>query len=113
LSGAQPVSKRLVRALFKAGAKEVHFLVSSPPVRFPDFYGIDTPKQKDLIASNKTIEEVRKFLGATSLQYLSLPGLIKSIGLPESHLSTSLFTGIYPIDLLERKREVNHDVPKD
>ena len=106
-------SKRLVRALFKAGAKEVHFLVSSPPVRFPDFYGIDTPKQKDLIASNKTIEEVRKFLGATSLQYLSLPGLIKSIGLPESHLSTSLFTGIYPIDLLERKREVNHDVPKD
>ncbi|MFA5791591.1 MAG: amidophosphoribosyltransferase [Candidatus Paceibacterota bacterium] len=106
-------SKRLVQALFKAGAKEVHFLVSSPPVRFPDFYGIDTPKQKNLIASNKTIEEVRKFLGATSLHYLSLSGLIKSIGLPKDHLSTSLFTGIYPIDLKERKSEVNYDVSKD
>lgn len=106
-------SKRLVQALFKAGAKEVHFLVSSPPVRFPDFYGIDTPKQKNLIASNKTIEEVRKFLGATTLHYLSLSGLIKSIGLPKDHLSTSLFTGIYPIDLKERKSEVNYDVPKE
>ncbi|MEK7081309.1 MAG: amidophosphoribosyltransferase [Patescibacteria group bacterium] len=105
-------SKKLVEALFKAGAKEVHFLVSSPPVRFPDFYGIDTPKQKDLIASNKTVEEVRKFLGATSLHYLSLGGLIKSIGLPKNHLSTSLFTGIYPIDLKERKSEVNYNVPK-
>ena len=105
-------SKKLVEALLKAGAKEVHFLVSSPPVRFPDFYGIDTPKQKDLIASNKTIEEVRKFLGATSLHYLSLGGLIKSIGLPKNHLSTSLFTGIYPIDLKERKSEVNYNVPK-
>ena len=104
-------SKRLVQALFRAGAKEVHFLVSSPPVRFPDFYGIDTPKQKELIASNKTVEEIRKFLGATSLSYLSLSGLIKSIGLPKDHLSTSLFTGIYPIDLKERTSEVNHDVP--
>ena len=104
-------SKRLVKTLFKAGAKEVHFLVSSPPVRFPDFYGIDTPKQKELIASNKTVEEVRKFLGATSLHYLSLSGLIKSIGLPKDSLSTSLFTGIYPIDLKERKSEINYDVP--
>ena len=105
-------SKRLVKTLFKAGAKEVHFLVSSPPIRFPDFYGIDTPKQKELIASNKTIEEIRKFLGATSLHYLSLENLIKSIGLPKNHLSTSFFTGIYPIDLKERQKEVNYDVPK-
>lgn len=105
-------SKRLVKALFKAGAKEVHFLVSSPPIRFPDFYGIDTPKQKNLIASNKTIEEVRKFLGATSLHYLSIEGLIKSIGLPKNQLSTSFFTGIYPIDILERRKEINYDVPK-
>jgi amidophosphoribosyltransferase len=104
-------SKRLVQSLFKAGAKEVHFLVSSPPVRFPDFYGIDTPKQKNLIASNKTIEEIRKYLGATSLHYLSLEGLIESIGLPEKNLSTSFFTGVYPIDILERKSEVNYDVP--
>ncbi len=106
-------SKRLVRNLFQAGAKEVHFLVSSPPIRFPDFYGIDTPKQKDLVASNKTVAEVRKFLGATSLHYLSLESLIKSIGLPKNRLCTSFFTGEYPIDLKERKREVNHNVPKD
>ena len=106
-------SKRLVKALFKAGAKEVHFLVSSPPIRFPDFYGIDTPEQKKLVASNKTVEQVRKFLGATSLHYLSLDNMIKSIGLPKSHLSTSFFTGIYPIDLKERQKEVNYDVPKE
>ncbi|MEK9181417.1 MAG: amidophosphoribosyltransferase [Patescibacteria group bacterium] len=105
--------KRLVRTLFKAGAKEVHLLISSPPVRFPDFYGIDTPKQNELIASHKTIEEIRKFLGATTLHYLSLDGLIKSIGLPKNHLSISLFTGEYPIDLKERSNEVNYNVPKE
>ncbi len=105
-------SKRLVKDLFKAGAKEVHFLVSSPPVKFPDFYGIDTPKQKDLIASSKTVEEIREFLGATSLHYLSLNGLIEAIGLPKDELCTSFFTGEYPIDLRERKNEVSYDVPK-
>lgn len=104
--------RRLVKTLFKAGAKEVHLLISSPPVRFPDFYGIDTPKQGELIASHKTVEEIRKFMGATSLHYLSLEGLIKSIGLPKDELSISLFTGVYPIDLKERKREVDYDVPK-
>jgi amidophosphoribosyltransferase len=106
-------SKRLVATLFKMGAKEVHFLVSSPPIRFPDFYGIDTPQQKDLIAFNKTIEEVRKFLGATSLHYLSLEGLIKSIGLPKTQLSTSFFTGEYPIDLKERSIEISYNVPNE
>jgi amidophosphoribosyltransferase len=106
-------SRKLIKALFKAGAKEVHFLVSSPPIRFPDFYGIDTPKQKDLIAATHTVEQIRKFLGATSLYFLSLDGLIKSIGLPKDQLSTSFFTGIYPIDLKERLREINYDVPKE
>jgi len=102
----------LVKTLLQAGAKEVHFLVSSPPVRFPDFYGIDTPRQQDLIASNHTVEEIRKFLGVTSLYYLSLNGLIESIGLPREQLCTSFFTGEYPIDLKERKDDVNYDVPK-
>ncbi|MEI8174451.1 MAG: amidophosphoribosyltransferase [bacterium] len=105
--------KRLVETFFKSGAKEVHLIVSSPPIRFPDFYGMDTPNQNELIASHKTTEEIRKFLGATSLSYLSLNGLIKSIGLPKEHLSTSCFTGIYPIDLKERKDEVSYDVPKE
>ncbi len=104
--------KKLVNTFFKSGAKEVHLLISSPPIRFPDFYGMDTPNQNELIAANKTIEETREFLGATSLHYLSLEGLIKSIGLPKNQLSTSCFTGIYPIDLKERKNEVSYDVPK-
>ncbi|MDP9249249.1 MAG: amidophosphoribosyltransferase [bacterium] len=106
-------TKKLVKRLFEAGAREVHLLISSPPIRFPDFYGIDTPEQKHLIASNKTVGQVRKFLGATSLYYLSLDGLIKSIGLPKERLCTSFFTGDYPIDLKERAKEVNHKVPKE
>jgi amidophosphoribosyltransferase len=105
--------KRLVETFFKSGAKEVHLLISSPPIRFPDFYGMDTPNQNALIASSKNVEEIREFLGATSLHFLSLDGLIKSIGLPKEHLSTSCFTGIYPIDLKERKQEINYDVPKE
>lgn len=105
--------KRLVDTIFKAGAKEVHLIISSPPIRFPDFYGMDTPNQDELIGSHKTVEEIREFLGATSLHYLSLEGLIKSIGLPKERLSTSCFTGIYPIDLKERQNEVNYNVPKD
>jgi len=105
--------KRLVKTLFKSGAKEVHLIISSPPIRFPDFYGMDTPNQENLIAAYKTVEEIRKYLGATSLHYLSLHGLIKSIGIPKERLSTSCFTGIYPIDLKERRDEVNYDVPKE
>lgn len=105
--------KRLVKTIFRAGAEEVHLVISSPPIRFPDFYGMDTPNQNELIAAHKTIKEIRQFLGATSLHYLSLDGLIKSISLPKERLSTSCFTGIYPIDLKERQNEVNYDVPKD
>ena len=106
-------SRKLVESLFANGAKEVHLLISSPPVRYPDFYGIDTPKQEELIASNKTVEEIRAWLGATSLHFLSLDSLISSIGLPKDQLCTSFFTGEYPIDLKERISEVNYDVPKN
>jgi amidophosphoribosyltransferase len=106
-------SKKLIKTLFEAGASEVHLLISSPPVRYPDFYGIDTPAQEELIASQKTVEEIREWLGATSLHFLSLEGLIQSIGLPEEELCTSFFTGEYPIDILERKSEVSYDVAKE
>ncbi|MEK7539602.1 MAG: amidophosphoribosyltransferase [Patescibacteria group bacterium] len=99
-------SRQIVRELFSAGAKEVHFLVSSPPVKFPDFYGIDTPKQENLIGSHKSEKEIREFLGVTSLHYLSLEGLIASTGLPKENFCTACFTGEYPIDILERAKEV-------
>lgn len=106
-------SKELVKLLFNAGAREVHFLVASPPVRFPDFYGIDTPKQDDLIAANMSVADIAKFLGATSLHYLSVPGMIRATGVSRDLLSLSAFTGEYPIPLLERESEVRHDVFKD
>ena len=92
--------------LFDAGAKEVHFLSSSPPVKYPDFYGIDTPKQEKLIAATKSIEEMREYLGATSLRFLSYEGMIRATGIPESKFCTSCFTGVYPIDIKERAKEV-------
>lgn len=103
-------SRQLVKMLFDAGATEVHMLISSPPVKFPDFYGIDTPKQENLIAASKTVEEIREFLGATSLYFLSLDGLISSTGLDKNLFCTSCFTGQYPIDLGERNKDVKNPI---
>ena len=101
-------SRQIVRMIFEAGAAEVHFLVSSPPVKFPDFYGIDTPRQGDLIGATKSVEEIQKFLGVTSLHFLSYDGMIRATGLPESSFCTSCFTGRYPIDLGERAAEIRY-----
>jgi amidophosphoribosyltransferase len=98
-------SKQIVKLLFEAGAKEVHFLVGSAPICFPDFYGIDIPYQRDLIAFNKNIDEICDFLGATSLHYLSYKGMIKATGLDEKYFCTACFTGVYPIDIYERVSE--------
>ncbi len=100
-------SKQIVRTILDAGAKEVHFLVSSPPIKFPDFYGIDTPRQASLIASHKNNEEIREFVGAASLHYLSLNGMLTATGIDPQKFSTHPFTGEYPIDLRERAREVS------
>jgi len=101
-------SRQIVKMVFEAGAKEVHFLVSSPPVKFPDFYGIDTPRQSDLIAATKSVEEMREFLGATSLRFLSFDGMIRATGIPAHNFSTSCFTGVYPIDIKERAKEIKY-----
>ena len=94
----------------RGGAKEVHLLISSPPIRFPDFYGINTPRQNELIAARMSVEDIKSFVGADSLYYLSYPGLIAATGLPEYVFSTSCFTGVYPIDIRERSREINFDI---
>ena len=99
-------SRNIVRTILDAGALEVHFLVSSPPIKFPDFYGIDTPKQSNLIGATKNNEEIRDYIGAESLHYLSLNGMLTATGIPREHFSTHCFTGEYPIDLRERAKEV-------
>lgn len=88
-------SKKVVRVLKDHGAKEVHFIVACPPVKYPCVLGIDMPTRKELIASNKTIEEVRQALGADSLTYLEIPGLIEAIELGEN-LCLGCLNGIYP-----------------
>jgi amidophosphoribosyltransferase len=102
--------KRLVQRLRAIGVKEVHFLLSSPPVLYPDFYGIDTPDQTKLIASQVSLEEIRRFIGVDSLHFLSYEGMVKAIGVPEVSLCTSCFTGRYPVDIGERAKGVKQVV---
>ncbi len=102
-------SKQIVKMFFDAGAKEVHFLVASAPVKFPDFYGIDTPKQTNLISSQKTITETCKHLGATSLSFLSINGMVKAVGLPKGKLCLSAFNGEYPLPIYEHEKEIKYD----
>lgn len=99
-------SRELIKMIRSAGARKVHLLISSPPVKYPDFYGIDTPRQIDLIASSKSVKEIEKEIGVDSLHYLSYKGLLKAVGIPESKLCTSCFTGVYPVDIGERALEI-------
>lgn len=99
-------TKKLVSMLKQAGAKEVHIVITSPPVKYPDYYGIDTPNQKDLIGSFLSPKEIANYVGADSVNYLSLEGTIQATGLPDSMFSTAPFTGEYPIDIYERKQEI-------
>lgn len=100
-------SKQIIKMIRDAGAKEVHMVISSPPVKFPDFYGINTPNQKELIAATKNIKQIEKELGVDSMHYLSYAGLLKAVGLSENLLCTSCFTGEYPVDIGERAKEVD------
>jgi amidophosphoribosyltransferase len=87
--------------LFDAGAAEVHVRISSPPVVGPCFYGIDLPDEGQLIAANRSVDEVRDFIGATSLAYLSLAGLTESTGRPGSELCRACLTRDYPTRIPE------------
>ncbi len=102
-------SRNLVKRVFAAGAKEVHLLITSPRVMFPDFYGIDTPSQAQLIAARKTLSEIQEFIGATSLYFLSYAGMIKATTLSEKMFTTAAFTGNYPADIGRRKREIIYE----
>jgi amidophosphoribosyltransferase len=98
--------RHLVTMVFEAGAKEVHLLITSPPVRYPDFYGINTPKQSELLAAYMTEDEMRNYVGATSLHFLSYDGMIKATGMPKDSFSTSHFDGVYPISIGKRADEI-------
>ena len=90
-------SRKIVKMIRQAGAKEVHMRISSPPIISPCFYGIDTPTKKELIASDHSIEEIRKYITADSLAYLSLDGMLKSAPRTPDQYCTACFTERYPI----------------
>jgi amidophosphoribosyltransferase len=90
-------ARAVVAMLRDAGATEVHLRFSSPPIMWPCFYGIDTPTRAELPAANHTIEEIREFLGADSLAYLTLENLVEAIGAPEAGFCDACFTGSYPV----------------
>jgi len=90
-------SRKIVRMVRGAGAKEVHMRISCPPTISPCFYGVDTPSKEELIAANKSVEEIREFIGADSLAYLSLEGLKKACADGEkTTYCTACYTGVYP-----------------
>ena len=90
-------SRKIVRMIRHAGAKEVHMRISCPPTISPCFYGVDTPSKKQLIAANKTIDEIREYIGADSLAYLSLEGLKKACADGEkTTYCSACYTGQYP-----------------
>ncbi|MHB1162552.1 MAG: amidophosphoribosyltransferase [Chloroflexota bacterium] len=89
----------VVNLLRKAGAKEVHMRVCAPPMRFPCYLGVDTARQSELIAAQMSVEEIRRHIGADSLGYLSLEGLLDSVGMHTSHYCRACFTGNYPVPI--------------
>ncbi len=93
---------KIVKMLYDAGAKEVHVKIACPEIRYPDFYGVDTPTKKELLAANKTNEEICEYIGAKSLDFLSLEGLYRAIGFEKRNdtypqLTDHYFTGEYPV----------------
>jgi amidophosphoribosyltransferase len=96
-------SRRIVKMLKDAGALEVHVVISSPPIKNPCFYGIDTSSKEELIASDKSVEQIREIIGADSLTFISLEGMIESIGKLDDGESSGFclgcFTGNYPTEI--------------
>jgi amidophosphoribosyltransferase len=90
-------SRKIVRMVRAAGAREVHMRISCPPTISPCFYGVDTPQKGELIAANQSLEEIRRFIDADSLGYLSLEGLLASVGPARQSYCTSCYTGHYPV----------------
>ena len=93
---------KIVKMLYDSGAKEVHVRIACPEIKFPDFYGVDTPTKKELLAANKTVEEMCKYINAKSLKFLSIEGLYKAMGFAKRNeiypqLTDHYFTGDYPV----------------
>jgi amidophosphoribosyltransferase len=92
-------TRETVEMLRRAGAREVHMRVSSPPIQWPCFYGIDTANRDELIAASRDVEGIRDFIGVDSLGYLSVDGMLISTGVPTERFCHACFSGGYPIGI--------------
>jgi amidophosphoribosyltransferase len=100
-------SVKIVQMMYEAGASEVHMRIASPPITHPDFYGIDTPEQRALLAANHTLEEMRAFIGVASLAFISVDGIYRAVGYPgrdpvRPQFTDHCFTGDYPTPLTDQ-----------
>ncbi|MFC1495919.1 amidophosphoribosyltransferase [Candidatus Margulisiibacteriota bacterium] len=100
-------SRNIVKILKEAGAREVHFRVSSPPIISPCFYGIDTPTRAELSASNLSVEGIRKYIDADSLAYLSINGMLRAVGTKKDACCLACFNNQYPIKIPEKLENLN------
>ena len=103
-------SVKIIKMLYEAGAKEVHMKIASPPIKYPDYYGVDTPDKNELLASKFDLEGMRKFINASTIQFLSIDGLYKSMGFEKRNSSypqftDHCFTGDYPVKPLDAENE--------
>jgi amidophosphoribosyltransferase len=102
-------SRKIVRMVREAGAAEIHVRISCPPTISPCYYGVDTPRREELIASQQSVDEIRQFLGADSLGYLSLESLRTAVEDIEGKFCTSCYTGSYPTDLVQLEVEAHRE----
>jgi amidophosphoribosyltransferase len=102
-------SRKIVRLVRDAGAAEIHVRISCPPTISPCYYGIDTPRRDELIAARNSIEEIRKFLGADSLGYLSLESLRAAVEDTQGNFCTACYTGNYPTELVQLEVEAHRE----
>ena len=106
-------SVKIVRMLFESGAKEVHLRIASPPIKYSDYYGIDTPEKDSLLAAKHNIDEMKDYIGCTSLKFLSIEGLYKALGYSERNnempqFTDHCFTGDYPTKLSDIEQIPDH-----
>jgi len=106
-------SKKIIKMLYCAGAKEVHMRISSPPLLHPCYYGIDMATEKEFIANHKTLEDIRKSLNVDSLKYLSIEGLIKAIGESKEKFCFACFNGEYPVPIPENIEFDKYSIDKE
>jgi amidophosphoribosyltransferase len=95
-------TRQIVQMLRDAGAREIHMRITSPPIKWPCYYGIDMSTREELVAAGMSVEEIRDFIGADSLAYLSLPALLEATGAPSDTFCRACFDGEYPIPVPER-----------